>query len=41
MTRLETILTHPGGAYADEFLACSVLLAVQPVPIVRREPTSG
>jgi hypothetical protein len=35
----ETILTHPGGAHKDEFLACSVLLACCPVPIVRREPT--
>jgi len=34
-----TLLTHPGGAHKDEFLACSVLLAVNPVPIVRREPT--
>ncbi len=40
MTRFETILTHPGGAHADEFLACSVLLAVQPAPVVRREPTA-
>jgi hypothetical protein len=40
MIRFETILTHPGGAHADEFLACSVLLAAHPVPIVRREPTS-
>jgi hypothetical protein len=39
MTRFETILTHPGGAHADEFLACSVLLAVHPAPVVRREPT--
>jgi hypothetical protein len=39
MTRFETILTHPGGAHADEFLACSVLLALHPAPIVRREPT--
>jgi hypothetical protein len=40
MTRFESILTHPGGAHADEFLACSVLLALQPVPIARREPTA-
>ncbi len=39
MTRFKTILTHPGGAHKDEVLACSVLLAVQPVPLVRREPT--
>jgi hypothetical protein len=39
MTPFSTILTHPGGAHKDEFLACSVLLAVQPAPILRREPT--
>lgn len=36
---IELILTHPGGAHKDEFLACSVLLALHPVPVVRREPT--
>ena len=41
MTRLATILTHPGSAHKDELLACSVLLALHPVPIVRREPTSA
>ena len=39
MTPFDTILTHPGSAHKDEFLACSVLLALHPVPIVRREPT--
>ena len=39
MTQLTNILTHPGSAHKDELLACSVLLALQPVPIVRREPT--
>lgn len=34
------ILTHPGGSHKDEFLACCLLLAENPVPIVRREPTS-
>ncbi|MEI6106780.1 MAG: MYG1 family protein [Opitutae bacterium] len=38
MPTIDTILTHPGGAHKDEFLACSVLLALHPVPIVRREP---
>jgi hypothetical protein len=38
MTMIDTILTHPGGAHKDEFLACSVLLALHAVPIVRREP---
>lgn len=38
---VKTILTHPGGAHKDEFLACCVLLALHPVTIVRREPTEG
>ncbi len=40
MTPFSTILTHPGSAHKDEFLACSVLLAVHPVAILRREPTA-
>lgn len=39
MTPIRCILTHPGGAHKDEFLACSLLLALHPVPIHRREPT--
>ncbi len=39
MSQLALILTHPGGAHKDEFLACSVLLALHAVPLVRREPT--
>lgn len=39
MTNFELILTHPGGSHKDEFLASCVLLAISPVPIVRREPT--
>ncbi|MFA6961542.1 MAG: MYG1 family protein [Opitutaceae bacterium] len=38
MTPFSTILTHPGSAHKDEFIACSVLLAIHPVPILRREP---
>ena len=38
MTPFDAILTHPGGAHNDEFLACSVLLAGHPVPIIRRAP---
>jgi len=34
------ILTHPGGSHKDEFLACCLLIAVDPVNIVRREPTA-
>jgi hypothetical protein len=41
MTPFSLLLTHPGGAHKDEFLACCVLLAVQPVPILRREPTAA
>lgn len=39
MTPFSAILTHPGSAHKDEFLACCVLLAETPVPISRREPT--
>jgi hypothetical protein len=41
MTPFSTIVTHPGGAHKDEFLACSVLLAEKPVSISRREPTAA
>ncbi len=40
MSNIHTILTHPGSAHKDEFLACSILLALYPVPVVRREPTA-
>lgn len=36
---LKTIITHPGGAHKDDFLACSVLLTQHPITIERREPT--
>jgi hypothetical protein len=35
---LTSIVTHPGGAHKDEFLACAVLLTQVPVAIFRREP---
>lgn len=35
---IERIITHPGGAHKDDFLACSVLLALHPVAILRKEP---
>lgn len=41
MTPFSTILTHPGSAHKDEFLACCVLLATTPCPVVRREPTEA
>jgi hypothetical protein len=36
-----SILTHPGGAHKDEFLACCLLVAIHRVPVVRREPTAA
>ena len=38
---VDLIVTHPGGAHKDEFLACAVLLSKAPVTIERREPTAG
>jgi hypothetical protein len=39
MSSISTIITHPGGAHKDEFLACCVLLALHKIKIIRREPT--
>lgn len=39
MSAISSILTHPGGAHKDDFLACAVLIARYPVAIERREPT--
>ena len=36
---LERIITHPGGAHKDDFLACAVLLTQAPVAIFRRDPS--
>jgi hypothetical protein len=38
---LKSIVTHPGGAHKDDFLACAVLLTQAPVAIERREPTEA
>ena len=38
MKPIDLLLTHPGGAHKDDFLACCVVLALHPVPIERREP---
>ena len=35
---IEKIITHPGGAHKDDFLACAVLLFQHQVSIFRREP---
>ncbi|MFC7338683.1 MYG1 family protein [Haloferula chungangensis] len=36
--KITRILTHPGGAHKDEFLACCVLASVHGCEIVRKEP---
>ncbi|MBT8043669.1 MAG: MYG1 family protein [Verrucomicrobiae bacterium] len=36
---IHTILTHPGGAHKDDFLACSIMVSLHGAPVVRREPT--
>ncbi|MEM0926614.1 MAG: MYG1 family protein, partial [Planctomycetota bacterium] len=33
------IVTHPGNAHKDDFLACSILAHLHRVPIERRDPT--
>ncbi|MEZ4252670.1 MAG: MYG1 family protein [Polyangiales bacterium] len=38
---IHTILTHPGGAHKDDFLAACVLVAEHGAPIVRRDPTDA
>lgn len=38
---LDHIITHPGGAHKDEFLACCLILAQHAVTIYRREPESS
>ena len=35
---ISTILTHPGGAHKDDFLALCVLMAKTGAPVIRREP---
>ena len=34
-----TILSHPGSAHKDDFLACSLMVAEHGAPIERRDPT--
>lgn len=36
---MQLIVTHPGGAHKDDFLACSLLAHLHGVPIQRRDPT--
>ncbi len=35
------IVTHPGSAHKDDFLACAVLAAEYSLPIYRRDPTEA
>ncbi len=37
---IQLIVTHPGGAHKDDFLACCLLAHLHGVPIERREPTN-
>lgn len=37
---MKAIVTHPGTAHADDFLACCILAARFGMPIYRREPTA-
>ncbi len=39
--RFQKVITHPGSAHKDEFLACCLLLAENPVPIFRRDPVAA
>jgi Uncharacterised protein family (UPF0160) len=41
MTPFSSIRTHPGSAHKDEFIACCLLLATHPAPIIRREPSEA
>ncbi len=41
MRRFTGILTHPGSAHKDEFLACCLLVAAHEAPVFRREPTQA
>jgi len=36
---IKLIVTHPGGAHKDDFLACSLLAYLHGAPIERRDPT--
>ena len=38
LPEIKSIITHPGGAHKDEFLACAVILHFYPVEIYRRDP---
>jgi len=37
---IKCIVTHPGGAHKDDFLACCLMVAKYRVPVYRREPST-
>lgn len=37
---MNIIVTHPGGAHKDDFLACCLLIHAYGAPVFRREPTA-
>ena len=41
MSTPSLIVTHPGAAHKDEFLACAFLVTQFSIPIARREPTQS
>ncbi len=38
---MKAVLTHPGSAHKDDFLACCLLVARYQIPIWRRDPEPG
>lgn len=41
LSTITSIVTHPGGAHKDDFLACCVMLHAFQVPIFRRDPSDA
>lgn len=37
----DTIITHPGGAHKDDFLATSLMISLHGAPVLRQEPTDA
>lgn len=38
-SNIHTILTHPGGAHKDDFLACCLMISLHGAPVLRQEPS--
>ena len=41
MNKFKEIITHPGSAHKDEFLACCLLIATNEACVLRREPNAS